>query len=225
MNLAELITRIPEARVQPRGLKKEFLPLLGIAREQPARVTLHGIQPDRGAHGAELRLRRRELGREQRQRSPGEVRLKRRQILQRAGFDEFGSHAQTLEVQNARRNSERPVHSGARAGFGREVEAAENHLFGVELFADLDDRGFGKRGPFAQAQAREGVLNVVALERQHAARADRLADRFGDAFADPIQVRRSAVTPDGSTAAVSASAGTAESARIQAMRRACILLV
>ena len=79
----------------------------------------------------------------------------------------------------------------------RELVRAVDYAGCVERLADLDDGSMRQFGAGAQREAAIGFQAVGAVEGQQAFGSKRIADGFGDAFADPIEILRLRVVKKG----------------------------
>ena len=102
-----------------------------------------------------------------------------------------------LKVQHASRKAQGTFGLFlARFGGPQFVRSVDHHR-GVQRLADFDDGSVREFGSRQQGQASAGLQTVFAVEHQHAFGGQRVADGFGNAFAQPIQVGRVGMVEEG----------------------------
>ncbi len=101
-----------------------------------------------------------------------------------------------FQIENVRGEAQRAF--GLRRGrVWRKIVRAVDHAGCVERLADLDDGRMRQFGSGAEGEAAIGFQTIGAVERQQAFGSKGIADGFGDAFADPIEILRLRVVKKG----------------------------
>ncbi len=111
------------------------------------------------------------------------------EVFQRSPFLEHGALAQAAAIGNASLNSEGSFGGacGIRSDCGRnERKGSVNDLLRVQNLAEFQDRCVRQPRELAKLEAAIRFSNLLAFDSEHAARGKSRAQRFGDAFPDPV---------------------------------------
>jgi len=143
-------------------------------------------------------LRDGRLGVDLAERLPSEPDFHVGEILQRTELDERGTLARTLEIEHVADDAERTLGRILGVGAGGLLPIlAIDHDGRVERLADLDDGGVGQLAPGTQRGASVSFQTVFAIEDKQTLRGEGVANGFGNALADPVEVGRRGVVGEG----------------------------
>jgi hypothetical protein len=96
--------------------------------------------------------------------------------------------AEAAAVENVRGDFERSLRDTVgRGGVRHKFNGAVDHLFGIQRFADLEDRCLGQEAESMQAQQAVGFVDFGPRQCDHATSPDGIAHGFRDTFSDPIE--------------------------------------